>query len=520
MKRKSLPLAFSLLAGTATLPVAMAVQEGDKGTNTIPATPIRAADDKPQAPDAEKTEQQKRREEAQRLSQLQRELGRQIQNRDFKTADATIKELATEDKFPILLLQSARGHLLNQLANSNQVEEIDPVATAKEYLEQSLQESYSQAANPSALIQIAEGAAKIISAKEGPEAAAAYINSQIESANLQEAKAEMPEPTHLASALRLALTSPDLKLITAEQADAIYDEEIAKLLQSVNKSPTPASSVLLFNYWNKRLAAASPEGRTKLIQEISKLSHDLLGGDLDESKIQTVSLISSMLTSALRNDQPREAFEFLEKTVQQLESKKESSPQLDNSLKNVLARLKQMAQSLESSLKQVEMIGKPAPAFDAEHWVNGEGVTLDDLKGKVVLVDFWAVWCGPCIATFPELRKWHEEFSDKGLVIVGVTRQYNFVWDEENKTPNRSESEEVSVEDELNMLTKFIESYELPHATMVTPKGSSMNSDYAVTGIPHVALIDKEGNVALVQVGSGPQSAQRIHSKIKELLSK
>jgi len=62
-------------------------------------------------------------------------------------------------------------------------------------------------------------------------------------------------------------------------------------------------------------------------------------------------------------------------------------------------------------------------------WVNGKPLTDKDLKGKVVLLDFWAVWCGPCIATFPHLRDWHEKYSDKGLVIIGYTSYYKrYTW--------------------------------------------------------------------------------------------
>jgi thiol-disulfide isomerase/thioredoxin len=153
------------------------------------------------------------------------------------------------------------------------------------------------------------------------------------------------------------------------------------------------------------------------------------------------------------------------------------------------------------------------------NWVNGEAISQEELKGKVVLLDFWAVWCGPCIATFPELRKWHDEYSDKGLVIIGVTNEYGYVWDEETEKAKRAtDPASVTTEDELAMLGKFIKSYELRHRTMVTPKGSEMSTNYGVTGIPHVAILDQDGKVQLIQVGSGPQSAARIEAKIKELL--
>src|SRR5438067_2346421 len=70
------------------------------------------------------------------------------------------------------------------------------------------------------------------------------------------------------------------------------------------------------------------------------------------------------------------------------------------------------------------LLDKPAPEITGEFGLNGKAVKLSDLKGKVVLVDFWAVWCGPCIATFPHLREWNKEYKDKGLEILGVTSYY------------------------------------------------------------------------------------------------
>ncbi len=68
-------------------------------------------------------------------------------------------------------------------------------------------------------------------------------------------------------------------------------------------------------------------------------------------------------------------------------------------------------------LKQLE--GKPAPELQVESWI-GDAVKLADLKGKVVVVDFWATWCGPCMASIPENVKLVSERADDGLVFVGV----------------------------------------------------------------------------------------------------
>ncbi len=63
--------------------------------------------------------------------------------------------------------------------------------------------------------------------------------------------------------------------------------------------------------------------------------------------------------------------------------------------------------------------GKPMPALDLTGWVNGE-VKPSDMKGKVVVVDFYATWCGPCMAAIPHNNELLKKYRDKGLLIVGV----------------------------------------------------------------------------------------------------
>ena len=66
-----------------------------------------------------------------------------------------------------------------------------------------------------------------------------------------------------------------------------------------------------------------------------------------------------------------------------------------------------------------KLVGKPAPPIELTEWKNGE-VTAEDMKGKIVVVDIWATWCGPCIAAIPHNNEMMEKFADKGVLIVGV----------------------------------------------------------------------------------------------------
>jgi cytochrome c biogenesis protein CcdA/thiol-disulfide isomerase/thioredoxin len=134
--------------------------------------------------------------------------------------------------------------------------------------------------------------------------------------------------------------------------------------------------------------------------------------------------------------------------------------------------------------KKVLSLGKAPELVDSEKWFNSEPLKLENLKGKVVLIDFWTYTCINCIRTLPYLKNWHEKYADKGLVIIGVhTPEFEF-----EKTPSNVE--------------KAIKDFGISYP-VVQDNNYEIWESYSNRYWPAKYFIDKDGNIRYTHFGEG-----------------
>ena len=164
---------------------------------------------------------------------------------------------------------------------------------------------------------------------------------------------------------------------------------------------------------------------------------------------------------------------------------------------------------MESELNQLALIGTSASDIFAETWFNSSPVSLDSLRGRVVVLDFWAPWCASCRTLIPNLNKLYEQYKDNGLVMIGLTRLYGKYSDE---TDNKGL---VSKNEELDLINRFLVRHNVAYPSAIAVE--SVNTvNYRVKSIPTLVFINKKGGIDCISVGAGQE--QFIESKIKKLL--
>jgi peroxiredoxin len=137
---------------------------------------------------------------------------------------------------------------------------------------------------------------------------------------------------------------------------------------------------------------------------------------------------------------------------------------------------------------------KPAPEFELKD-ADGKTVRLSDYKGKVVLLDFWATWCGPCVQAMPQVERAAGEFRDQNVRLIAVNLQ-----------------------ETAEQVTAMLERQKL-HVTVALDRDGVVAENYKAAAIPQTVIINRDGNVARLFVGGGPHLEDQLKEAIKAVLN-
>jgi thiol-disulfide isomerase/thioredoxin len=179
-----------------------------------------------------------------------------------------------------------------------------------------------------------------------------------------------------------------------------------------------------------------------------------------------------------------------------------------------LASARLYRQATELLLGQGERLDAPPELADAgappeikvAQWIDQQPVHLADLRGKVVLLDFWATWCGPCRYTIPKLNSLHKKYKDRGLVVIGLTEFEGNV-----------EGRDMTRPQELEYLRQFKQQKGIAYGFGIS-EGKETARGYAVTSIPTAVLIDRRGRVRFLTISADDNEAEILTKMIQKLL--
>jgi peroxiredoxin len=145
-----------------------------------------------------------------------------------------------------------------------------------------------------------------------------------------------------------------------------------------------------------------------------------------------------------------------------------------------------------SSIRAGE-IAKPAPTFSLQAQ-DGSQVSLEDFQGQVVMINFWATWCGPCRQEMPHLEALYQRYGDLGFTLLGV-----------------------NVEPDSSGADKFLKDTPVSFPILFDPK-SEVSQMYDVIAMPSTVLVDRSGNVRFIHHGYKPGYENEYQTQIRALL--
>lgn len=139
---------------------------------------------------------------------------------------------------------------------------------------------------------------------------------------------------------------------------------------------------------------------------------------------------------------------------------------------------------------KVALLGQPAPEIVIKGWINSAPLSLLSLRGRVVLLEFWATWCRQCAEVIPLLKRLRDEYAAQGLVIITLTRHYLAY-------PGMDAEQEK----ELQLIRNYVEQHGIEFPVGVADDEQTQE-EYGAGGLPALVLIDRQG-IVRYSFGSG-----------------
>lgn len=276
-------------------------------------------------------------------------------------------------------------------------------------------------------------------------------------------------------------------------------DALARKIEKLDtESPDPDAVSRLASDFNDLLETGEPD------EPMAGMGHGIMNLLINTDRIDEATALGRALTSKLATSdhQPVQeaAASIASFTGQMMEYQGQEAEAIDfyNRIAKQLLdsndELKEAVEPLERALRKLALIGQPMSISGKR--VDGEEFDLSEFKGKVVLVDFWATWCGPCVRELPNVKEVYDEYHDRGFDVIGISLD-----------SDASELKQFLREEHIRWPILFEDDPE--HSGWENP----LAEKYEVSSIPFTALIDRQGKVVTLSA-----RGERLGKLVSELV--